>query len=309
MMRQLLSSAADSHRLRDWVTQTPWTANVAARFVGGQTLDTAIGAARRIVASGTTVSYDHLGEHVGRAEEAVATRKRYEELISALVDAGLAAGADLSVKLSSLGLGLDPDGPDLAVEHAEAIAQAAQEVGATVTVDMEDYPSVAPTLAVVHRLREQVPSVGVAVQAALRRTQDDCQALAQAGARVRLCKGAYVEPAEVSFPNRQAVDRSYVRCLRVLMAGSGYPMVATHDPRLIEIAGALAIRYQRPADGFEYQMLYGVRPAEQVRLARSGHRVRVYLPYGEDWYPYLVRRLAERPANLLFFLRSLATRA
>jgi proline dehydrogenase len=173
---------------------------------------------------------------------------------------------------------------------------------------MEDYPAVAPTLAALRTLREQVPTVGVAVQAALRRSEADCGELAEAGARVRLCKGAYEEPVGVGHVGRHEVDRSYVRCLRVLMAGSGYPMVATHDPRLIEIAGALAIRYQRPADAYEYQMLYGVRPAEQVRLARAGQRVRVYLPYGADWYPYLVRRLAERPANLTFFLRSLATR-
>ena len=146
------------------------------------------------------------------------------------------------------------------------------------------------------------------IQSYLRRSPGDSQALAVAGSRVRLCKGAYSAAAGVAFPARAEVDRCYARCLRVLLDGPGYPMIATHDPRLIEIAGVRARAARRPADSFEYQMLYGIRPAEQLRLTGGGSRVRVYVPYGSDWYSYLIRRLAERPANLAFFLRSLASR-
>jgi proline dehydrogenase len=146
------------------------------------------------------------------------------------------------------------------------------------------------------------------IQSYLRRSEADCAALTRAGSRVRLCKGAYDAPDEVAFTSRREVDQSYVRCMRTLLAGSGYPMLATHDPRLIEIGQAQAILAGRSVDSFEYQMLYGIRPAEQRRLASLGARVRVYVPYGSDWYGYLTRRLVERPANLTFFLRSLVSR-
>jgi proline dehydrogenase len=150
--------------------------------------------------------------------------------------------------------------------------------------------------------------VGAVLQAYLHRTEGDCRDLAVAGSRVRLCKGAYKEPESVAFQDSADVDKSYVRCLKVLMAGGGYPMVASHDPRLVEIAGALAARHHRAADTFEYQMLYGIRPEEQKRLADRGEQMRVYIPYGQEWYGYLMRRMAERPANTVFFLRALATK-
>jgi proline dehydrogenase len=162
---------------------------------------------------------------------------------------------------------------------------------------------------VLRDLRKDFPETGAVVQAYLRRTEHDCRDLAEEGSRVRLCKGAYREPDTVAFQDRVEVDRSYVRCLRVLMEGGGYPMVATHDPRLIAIAAALAERAGRTPDSWEYQMLYGVRPDEQLRLRAEGYTVRVYVPYGAEWYGYLVRRLAERPANLSFFLRSLVSRS
>jgi proline dehydrogenase len=173
---------------------------------------------------------------------------------------------------------------------------------------MEEHAMVEAVLRMYRELRAEFGDLGCVIQSYLRRSEADCAALAAAGSRVRLCKGAYDAPGEVAFTDRREVDRSYVRCLRRLLAGPGYPMLATHDPRLIEIAGAQAILAGRPADSFEYQMLYGIRPAEQRRLSASGARVRVYVPYGSDWYSYLTRRLAERPANLAFFLRSLASR-
>ncbi|MDQ6714560.1 MAG: proline dehydrogenase family protein, partial [Actinomycetota bacterium] len=156
-------------------------------------------------------------------------------------------------------------------------------------------------------LRQDFGTVGAVVQAYLHRTEADCADLVGQGSRVRLCKGAYQEPESVAFQGVE-VDRAYVRCLKVLMAGQGYPMVASHDPRLIEIAGALAVKHGRDPNSFEYQMLYGIRPEEQQRIADRGDQMRVYIPYGEEWYGYLMRRMAEKPANLAFFLRGLASR-
>jgi len=229
------------------------------------------------------------------------TVRAYEKLLPELPE-----GVEVSVKLTALGQALDED---LALANARRVCAAAARVGTTVTVDMEDHTTVESTLRVVDALRADHPWAGAVVQAQLRRAEEYCARLAYEGSRVRLCKGAYAPPPSVGFTSRAEVDKSYVRCLRVLMAGPGYPMVATHDPRLIEIADALRMVNGREHDSFEYQMLYGIRPDEQVRLAAEGARVRVYVPYGEDWYGYLVRRLAERPANLAFFLRSLLTRS
>ncbi len=195
----------------------------------------------------------------------------------------------------------------MATEHLERIAAAARDAGTTMTIDAEDHRTTDAGLRMAAALRSRFPEVGSVVQAALRRTEADVRALAAPGVRVRLCKGAYAEPVSEAFDARHDVDRSYARCLRVLMAGPGYPMIATHDPRLIAITRSLGLG--RPADSFEYQMLYGVRPDEQRRLAAAGAKVRVYVPYGGDWYRYLVRRLAERPANLALFLRSLGSRS
>jgi proline dehydrogenase len=171
---------------------------------------------------------------------------------------------------------------------------------------MEDHTTIDSTLAIHAELRRDHPGTGAVLQAYLFRTEDDARALA--GSRVRLVKGAYKEPATVAFQDKAEVDLAYVRCLKILMAGDGYPMVGSHDPRLIEIAEALAARYDRKPGSFEFQMLYGIRSAEQRRLAGEGHRVRAYVPYGGDWYGYFMRRLAERPANLTFFLRSFTSR-
>jgi proline dehydrogenase len=196
-------------------------------------------------------------------------------------------------------------GQRIAAEHLARIAAAARDAGTTVTVDAEDHTAAEATLRIATALRARFDSVGSVVQAALRRTESDVRELAVPGARVRLCKGAYAEPPAEAFTARHDIDRSFARCLRTLMAGPGHPMIATHDPRLIAITRSLGLG--RSPGSFEYQMLYGVRPDEQRRLAAAGARVRVYVPYGGDWYRYLVRRLAERPANLALFLRSLGS--
>jgi proline dehydrogenase len=173
---------------------------------------------------------------------------------------------------------------------------------------MEDHTTTDSTLSILRELRQDFPETGAVLQAYLRRTEADCRDLAYAGSRVRLCKGAYKEPESVAYQQRAAVDKAFVRAMKILMNGGGYPMIATHDPRLIAIAGSLADRARRAPGSFEYQFLYGIRPDEQRRLASEGHTVRVYVPYGVDWYGYLVRRLAERPANLQFFARSLISK-
>ncbi len=225
-----------------------------------------------------------------------------------MADAGLADIAEVSVKLSAIGQFLGADGEKIAAENARSICEAAGAAGTTVTIDMEDHTTTDSTLSVVRELRADFPWLGTVLQAYLHRTEADCRDLAYEGSRIRLCKGAYAEPESVAYAEPAEIDKAYVRCLRILMAGSGYPMVATHDPRLVEISLALADRYGRTKDTFELQMLYGIRPAEQARLAALGHRMRVYVPYGSDWYGYLVRRLAEKPANLRFFARSLVSR-
>ena len=173
---------------------------------------------------------------------------------------------------------------------------------------MEDHTTTDSTLEILAELRKDYPTTGAVLQAYLRRTEADCRELATAGSRVRLCKGAYKEPESVAYQSALDVDKSYVRCLNILMSGDGYPMIATHDPRLIAIGEDRARWFDRSADEFEFQMLYGVRPEEQPRLAAEGYTVRVYVPYGDQWYGYLMRRLAERPANLAFFARALVSR-
>jgi proline dehydrogenase len=308
VLRRVMLAVSASDRIRDVVTTAPLTRDVVARFVAGATQDDALRVTSELLGQGLLVTLDHLGEHTTDPEQAAAAADEYIRLLGRLADAGHArAGrAEVSVKPTSVGLGLKEHGDKTARENITRICAAAAAVGTTVTMDMEDHDLVEPTVRLLHELRAEFPDLGCVIQSYLRRGEADCGALA--GSRVRLCKGAYDAPEEVAFTDRRQVDLSYVRCLRALMAGPGYPMLATHDPRLIEIIQARAILAGRPADSFEYQMLYGIRPAEQRRLANQGSRVRVYVPYGRDWYGYLTRRLIERPANLTFFLRSLASR-
>jgi proline dehydrogenase len=212
----------------------------------------------------------------------------------------------VSLKLSALGQSLERDGEKIARENAWSICSAAQRAGIWVTVDAEDHTTTDSTLSIVRDLRADFPWLGTVLQAYLRRTRGDCEEFAASGARIRLCKGAYDEPASVAYRDDADVTGSYLRCLRVLMAGSGYPMVASHDPAIIAAVPVIAGESGRGAGDFEYQMLYGIRDGEQRRLADAGDRVRVYVPFGTQWYGYFMRRLAERPANLAFFLRALA---
>jgi len=305
VLRQALLLLARSHQVKEIVTRMPVSSGIVNRYVPGEGTDDAVTATHDLIDDGLHVTLDFLGEDTLDEAQAEHTVQAYLELLEGLSQAGLARNAEVSVKLSAIGQALPEIGPKLATENARRICRAARNAGTTVTLDMEDHTTTDLTLEALHELRKDFPETGAVLQAYLHRTEQDCRALAYEGSRVRLCKGAYNEPEEVAWQDRHDVDKSYVRCLKVLMAGEGYPMVATHDPRLVKIASALATRNGRMPGTYEFQMLFGIRSEEQKRLAKAGEKVRVYLPYGEEWYGYLMRRLAERPQNLTFFLRSL----
>ena len=310
MLRRLLLAVSASHRARDLITRTPVTREVVRRFVAGDSAADVIDVAEQLVSAGRLVSIDFLGEDTTDPDQAAAVAAEYVALLELLAATGLTEGgrAEVSVKPTAVGLGLPEHGAKTAAENIERICAAARAAGTTVTLDMEDHTHVDATLRLVGDLRADHPDLGCVLQSYLRRTPGDCEALAVSGSRVRLCKGAYRAPDGIALAARTEVDRAYARCLRILMGGAGYPMLATHDPRMIAITQSLAGSAHRDPGSFEYQMLYGVRPDEQRRLTDEGAQVRVYIPYGSDWYGYLVRRLAERPANLAFFLRALRSR-
>jgi proline dehydrogenase len=309
VLRQALLALSASHQARDLIMATPVTRDVVARFVAGPTAADALAVTDGLLASGRLVTIDFLGEDTTDPDQAAAVAEEYVRLLGLLAAAGLTAHgrAEVSVKPTAVGLGLADHGEKTARENIARIATAARNAGSTVTLDMEDHTRADATLRLVGELRADFPDLGCVIQSYLRRSADDCRDLAVAGSRVRLCKGAYQAPDAIGLTKRAEVDLSYARCLRILLDGPGYPMLATHDPRLIKIASVRVEQAGRAPDSLEYQMLYGIRPAEQARLAASGAQMRVYLPYGSDWYGYLVRRLAERPANLAFFLRALSS--
>jgi len=306
MLREVILAASRSGLLRRAVENAPVSKQVVHRFVPGAGVEDAVRATTELVTSGRTVTIDYLGEDTLDETQAEATVQAYLALLALLESEGHTTGgkAEVSVKLSAVGQALDEQ---LALANATRICEAASKAGTTVTLDMEDHTTTDSTLGILGKLREEHPGTGAVLQAYLHRTEQDCHDLAHAGSRVRLCKGAYKEPEDVAFQDKAEVDRSYVRCMKTLMAGEGYPMLATHDPRMISIGADLA--KDRAQGSYEYQMLYGIRPGEQERLAAEGETVRVYVPYGDEWYGYFMRRLAERPANVAFFLRSLATRS
>ncbi|KIF67815.1 proline dehydrogenase [Streptomyces sp. AcH 505] len=307
MLGPVILAASRSDRLRRAVSAAPVTKPVVERFIAGESVEATAPVISEMADRGLQVTLDVLGEDITEPAEARRARDAYLRLIDALAPLNLGPRAEMSVKLSSFGQAL-PGGHDLALKNVTMVVEAAARIGTTVTLDMEDHTTVDSTLAIHAALRENFPETGAVVQSYLFRTEDDCRALAAAGSRVRLVKGAYKEPASVAYQDKGEVDKAYVRSLRILMEGDGYPMVGSHDPRIITIAQELARRAGRKLDEYEFQMLYGIRETEQYRLAAEGHRMRVYIAYGTDWYGYFMRRLAERPANLAFFLRSLVSR-
>jgi proline dehydrogenase len=309
LLRQPILLLARSERVKQLVSTLPVSSGIVTSYVPGETTQAAVDATAGLVDSGLTTTLDFLGEDTLDAEQAEATVAAYTDVLAALAARGLTRGAEVSVKLSAIGQALPDNGHKIALENARTICRAARNAGTTVTLDMEDHTTTDSTLAILRELRKDFPETGAVLQAYLHRTEADCRALAYEGSRVRLCKGAYNEPESVAWQDKLDVDLSYVRCLKVLLAGQGYPMIATHDPRMVEIASSLASRYGRVKGSYEFQMLYGIRPEEQKRLAAAGESVRVYIPYGQEWYGYLMRRLAERPQNLTFFARSLISKS
>jgi proline dehydrogenase len=301
---------SDSDLIRSAVVKAPVSRSVVSRYVAGESVDEAVAVAAELRTTNRLATIDYLGEDTTDQARAEATRDTYVHLLEALAEADLAAygAAEVSVKLSAVGQALPQDGDAIALENARAICEAAASAGTTVTLDMEDHTTTDLTLQTLGELRRDFPDTGAVLQAYLYRTEADCRDLASAGSRIRLCKGAYAEPDSVAWQDRHDVDISYVRCAKILLAGDGYPMFATHDSRLISIAEALTRRYGRERDSYEFQMLYGVRRDEQQRLMVAGETVRIYVPYGTEWYGYLVRRMAERPANLSLGIRAILDR-
>lgn len=301
---------SESDLVRRTVERAPVSRSVVSRYVPGAAVEDAVRATTELRATNRLVTIDHLGEDVTEVGQAERNRDIYVQLLRSLAahDLSQFGAAEVSVKLSAVGQSLPVDGERIALKNARAICVAAQIAGTTVTLDMEDHTTTDSTLSVLRELRSDFPWVGAVIQSYLRRSEEDCRDLAGEGSRVRLCKGAYKEPESVAYTDTEDVDLAYVRCLKILMAGDGYPMVASHDPRLVEIARALASHNHRTPDTYEFQMLYGIRPVEQTRIADRGHQMRVYVPFGDQWYGYLMRRMAERPANTMFFVRSLMSR-
>jgi len=309
LMQKTLLAASRRPGLRRAVTGNPATRTVVDRFVAGETRDDALSAVRALHEDRIQVTLDHLGEDITTRAEATRTRDAYLYLLEGLSPLGLGPAAEVSMKLSACGQALGLDGHDIALDMVRPVVEAATAMGTTVTLDMEDHRTVDSTLAALAELRKEHPGTGAVLQAMLVRTEADAKDLAVTGSRVRLVKGAYNEPPDVAHQTKKDVDAAYARCLEILMAGPGYPMVGSHDPAIVARAHELAAQHSRAADSWEVQMLYGIRPDEQRRLAAGGTQVRAYVPYGVDWYAYFMRRLAERPANVGFFLRSLASRS
>ena len=312
-LRPILLAAGRSAWVERLVTGLPLTRSLVTRFVPGADQRAVVETVRRLLAGGRTISVDYLGEDITTAAEALHTAETYLALLKEFggLDAEPVDGCrrlEVSIKLSALGQSLPEDGEALALEHARAICRAADAVGCWVNVDAEDHTTTDSTLRIVGQLREEFPDVATVLQAYLHRTEQDCRDLRGPRSRIRLCKGAYAEPADVAFQSPAEVNASYLRCLEILMRGEGYPMAATHDPAMIEGAQRISAETGRSPDRFEIQMLYGIRDAEQSRLVDAGFRLRTYVPFGDDWFGYFMRRLAERPANLVFFLRSLVGR-
>jgi proline dehydrogenase len=273
----------------------------AGRFVAGETLDECVLALRRLNDRGLYANTTLLGEGVRDESEARAVVTEYEDVISRLVDEGLRA--NVALKLTHLGLEL---GEEVAFANVKQLVEHARRIGAFLRIDMEQSAFVDPTLRIYRRLRgEGLDNVGTVLQAYLYRSERDLADLLQLQPNLRLVKGAYLEPADIAYPHKADVDAAYVRLLETSLVGGGYTAIATHDERLIEHAIRFTSERRIDRDRFEFQMLYGVRPRLQTDLAARGYKVLVATPYGPEWYPYLMRRLGERPANLLFFVRNL----
>jgi proline dehydrogenase len=297
MLKESLLYLARQERIRQFVITNPAARNMARRFVAGETLDDAVRATRPLNTRRIAVSLDHLGENVADAREATATADEYITTLERISAEGVEA--NISIKLTALGLDIDMA---LCQANLERVICEASKRDIFVRVDMEGSDYTERTLDLVQATHQQYANVGTVVQTMLYRTPSDIETLIERGVRVRLVKGAYMEPPTVAFPKKADVDEQYLRLMRRLLERGVYPALATHDETLIAAAKRYAAEKQIPRARFEFQMLYGIRRDLQERLANDGYNVRVYVPYGSQWYPYLTRRMAERPANLIFIV-------
>ncbi|MFD8235134.1 proline dehydrogenase family protein [Streptomyces sp. NPDC059696] len=307
MLGPVILAASRSDRMRRLISAAPVTKQVVDRFIPGEDVDDIVPVVRDLTGQGLELTMDVVGEDITSPAQAAAARDAYLELVDRLKPLELGTRAEMSVKLSMFGQALE-GGHELALSNVRPVVEAAAEIGTTVTLDAEDHTTLDSMFAIHEELRKDFPQTGCVIQAYLFRTEADARRLAESGSRVRLVKGAYKEPASVAYQDKHEIDRAYVRILRTLMQGKGYPMIGSHDPRLIAIGQELAHQAGRKPDEYEFQMLYGIRTDEHLRLAAEGHRMRVYTAYGTDWYGYFMRRLAEKPANLRFFARSMLTK-
>jgi proline dehydrogenase len=276
----------------------PLAKPLVSRFVAGVGLNEALENVQKLNAAGLTATLDYLGESVSSAAEAGAAAAQYIAILHGIERSG--AQCNASLKLTQMGLDVDRE---LCVRNVERIITQAAQFGNFIRIDMEGSGYTQVTLDIFNELFARQQNVGVVIQAYLYRSEEDIRALNKLGARVRLCKGAYNEPASVAFPDKADTDKNYVKLMQMLLSEGNYPGIATHDEKMIEATRNYASQRSIPLDRFEFQMLYGIRRDLQEQLVREGYRMRVYVPYGEEWYPYMVRRLAERPANILFVLK------
>jgi proline dehydrogenase len=303
-LRNVLIYLSHAGWARDLVSSLPLAKRVAGRFVAGETAEEAMATTAALNQQGMLVTLDYLGESVSDAAEAVASRDEILSLFKKINDCGVQA--NVSLKLSQLGLKIDKA---LALENLRRILQEARRYNNKVRIDMEESQTVNATLDIYRTLRdgEGFDNVGVVIQSYLYRSEEDVRRLVEEGAWVRLCKGAYAEPPEVAFPVKADTDANYVRLMEMMLSEAArrngvYLGIATHDEDMINAAVRYVRRHQIPAGDFEFQMLYGIRRELQETLVKQGYQLRIYVPYGTAWYPYFVRRLAERPANLWFFV-------
>lgn len=302
MLRRILLYLSVAGWARNIVSRWGLARRVARRFVAGETLDEAVAAVRALNQGGLAASLDYLGESVQRAEDTHEVVATYQDLLKRIHEGKL--DASVSLKLTHLGLDISED---LCQTNLRHILTDAQNYGIPVTIDMENTPYTDVTLRFYRTMRDEYgfDNVGTVIQAYLRRSEADMVALGAEGAHIRLCKGAYLEPPELAFPDKAVVDANYVKLMREFLGSRGYLCIATHDENMIQAAESAIRDLNIPPNRYEFQMLYGIRSARQAELAKAGYKVRIYVPFGAAWYPYFMRRLAERPANLWFFARSL----
>jgi proline dehydrogenase len=300
--RSALLYLSKQEGLKDFATKFSPLKKLTTRFVAGEDIDEAVGAIRVINATGATASFDHLNEGVSRADETDEEVREYRQILARIDETGIKS--NVSIKLTQFGLEIDPE---LCYRNARAVVEDAARRGNFVRVDMEQSAVTQVTIDIFKRLRAEfdLNTVGIVLQSYLRRTASDVEDILKIPARIRLCKGAYNEPPEVAFPDKRDVDANYVAQMKILLSSGVYHGIATHDERMIEATVAHAQREGIAKEAFEFQMLYGVRRDLQVQLARDGYGMRVYVPYGKHWYPYFMRRLAERPANVWFILKNM----